>query len=85
LNPIIFIVDKDKKIQYNNYDQYTKEINSLIKNQNLEKVMEQSYLDWVRYVNESYDETKEPKTSSEITKIGLINMIRILIDGIKGR
>ncbi len=85
LNPIVFIGDKDKKLLYNNYEQYTKEITSLIKSQNLEEVMERTYLNWVKYVNENFDESKEPKTSSEITKIGLLNMIRILIDGIKGR
>ena len=85
LRPIICIGNKDKKILYNNYNFYTDELNAIIQDQNLEEVMQRSYLDWVRFVNENYNEIKEPKTSSEITKIGLINLIRILIDGIKGR
>ena len=83
--PLILLrKDGDPKI-YNNYDKYIEHANKQKYEFEVEEIMKLPYIEWVRQVNYDYDPSI-PETTPRMGKgipIGII--MRLLIDGIKGR
>jgi hypothetical protein len=69
---------------HTNYSPYARD-SEIMKNQyEIDEIMNMSYIEWVRKVNQEY---KEPSSESGggMPKLSILNMLRILIDGIKGK
>lgn len=82
--PLLLLKEKNNDKYYTNYIQYIEAAESMKKEFELEEVMSMSYIEWVRKVNLNYKESP-PESGGGLPKISIGNMIRILIDGIKGR
>ena len=82
LEPLVLI--KQDNTIYTNYYQYIEKVEDLKKEFEVEELLSMSYLEWVRKVNLNYQPTPS-SSSSGMPKISLINMLRMLIDGIRGR
>ncbi len=84
LQPLVIIKQKGDNQLYSNHSQYVKNKEKMIEEFGVEDVMKMKYIEWVRKVNASY-EPPVSKSSSGWPSISIVNMIRVLIDGIKGR
>ncbi|MFX1391899.1 MAG: hypothetical protein ACFE9Z_17680, partial [Promethearchaeota archaeon] len=84
LPPIVIIGNQEKPFLNENYSKYDQSIKNIITKYDLNEILSLSYLEWVELVN------KEFKPSFEIKKartenIGIGTMLRMFIDGLKGR
>lgn len=84
LEPLVILKQKEEDQVFTNHLQFVKEKEKLIEEFGVEDVMNMEYIEWVKKINKSYEAT-DSKMSSGWPKISIVNMIRILIDGIKGR
>ncbi|MFW9949758.1 MAG: hypothetical protein ACFFKA_06495 [Candidatus Thorarchaeota archaeon] len=84
LEPLVILKQQEESQIYSNHLQYVKDKEKMIEEFGVEDVMNMEYIDWVKKINENY-EPSDSKASSGWPKISIVNMIRILIDGIKGR
>lgn len=82
--PLVIVKQKGDNQLYANHLPYVKNKEKIIEEFEVEDIMNMEYIEWVRKVNEIY-EPPASKSSSGWPKISIINMIRVLIDGIKGR
>ena len=79
----LFLISESKEDYYTNYSQYI-EANERMKNEyEIEDIMNLSYIEWVRKVNQDYKEPP-PESGGGIPKLSIVSMIRMLIDGIRG-
>ncbi len=70
---------------YNNIKKYANQAERIIPDFELKEVMNMSYIDWVRKVNKNYDPSISEVGSSKGLGIPLGIILRVLVDGIKGR
>lgn len=70
---------------YNNIKKYANQAERIIPDFELKEVMNMSYIDWVRKVNKNYDPSLSKASSSKGLGIPLGILLRLLVDGIKGR
>ncbi|MFX0058541.1 MAG: hypothetical protein ACFE85_04305 [Candidatus Hodarchaeota archaeon] len=85
LMPLVLIGTKKNGIIHNNYKKYIELTEKLKQEYQVENLMEISYIDWVREVNKNFD-PKVPETfSTKKSGIPISVILRMLIDGIKGR
>lgn len=87
LPPLIIIGNKENPDLINNYSIYGEIAENLKREYDIEKLMNMNYLEWVREINKDYDPNhpEEIKTKSMISRLGFSTLLRMLIDGIRGR
>lgn len=78
------VLFKQDDIVSSNYLQYIEKAEELKEEFDVEEVMNMSYIEWVRKVNQKHKPSL-PTSSSGMPKISILNMLRMLIDGIRGR
>jgi hypothetical protein len=84
LPPLVIIGQKEKPIIIENYSKYDEICKELMNEYDLKEIMELSYLEWVKQVNTDFDLEKDD-VSPQGLKMGIGTLLRLLIDGIKGR
>lgn len=82
LEPLV-LIKQNNRIS-SNYSKYIENAEQIKKEFEVEELMSMSYLEWVRKVNLDYKPTHST-SSSGMPKISLINMLRMLMDGLRGR
>ena len=82
--PLVLIKQNNNDNLITNYLNYVDDAKILKDENDVEDVMNMTYIEWVRKVNSSI-ELELSESSSSWPSISIINMLRILIDGIKGR
>ncbi|MBD3215814.1 MAG: hypothetical protein GF311_24605 [Candidatus Lokiarchaeota archaeon] len=85
LPPLILIGNKQNPRIYDNYSLYNTIAENLVKEFGIEELLDMSYLEWVRKVNENFDPEVDGKVKPKPLNLSLKLMIRLLIDGIRGR
>jgi hypothetical protein len=87
LPPLIIIGNKENPNLINNYSIYGEIADRLKQEYNIEDLMNMDYLEWVRMINKDFDpnDQEEIKQKSILSKLGFLNLLRMLIDGIRGR
>lgn len=83
--PLNIILDENGEPVGDNYTKYAEIAKELIKEYDLEEILEMSYLDWVKKVNEDFDPTKETVKAPRANKLRISVFLKILIDGLKDR
>ena len=84
LPPLVIIGNQEQPLLVENYSKYDILLKEVIKKYNLEEIMDLSYLEWVRLVNKDFKPSPEIK-KSRTENIGIGTMLRMFIDGLKGR
>jgi len=84
LPPLIVIGRNKKPIMVENYKKYDAIANEIIKDKDINDILDLSYLDWVKLVNTDYDPNQAPVTHPR-PKIKLGTLIKLFRDGLKGR
>ncbi|MFX0074554.1 MAG: hypothetical protein ACFE96_03875 [Candidatus Hermodarchaeota archaeon] len=84
LGPLVLFKQKNENQIYSNHFHYVKQKEKMIEEFGVEKVMKMTYIEWVRKVNKGYKPSVS-KSNGGLPNISILNMIRVLIDGIKGR
>ncbi|MHA1669206.1 MAG: hypothetical protein ACTSV5_01375 [Promethearchaeota archaeon] len=82
--PLVILKQKGDDHLFTNHLHYIKNKEEMIEEFGVEDVMKMPYIEWVRKVNASFTPTTS-KASSGLPNISILNIIRILIDGIRGR
>lgn len=82
--PLVILKQKGDDHLFTNHLQYVKNKEKMIEEFRVEDVMKMKYIEWVRKKNATFKPTTS-ESSSGWPSISIVNMIRILIDGIKGR
>ena len=82
--PLVLFKQKEESQLCSNHTPYVKEKEKMIEEFGVEDVMKMTYIEWVKKVNEGY-KPSESRSSGGLPNISIVNMIRVLIDGIKGR
>ncbi len=85
LPPLILIGKKSDSNLYNNYSKYSKLAKSLKDEFDVENLMNMSYLEWVREVNRDYDPSVQEKIPEKGLNMSIGLMLKLLIDGIRGK
>lgn len=86
LPPLALIGKKGEKEVLNNYSKYGKIAEDLLDEFEIRDIIDTPYIEWVRKVNEQYDPSKEETfLELDISSFRKIILLRLLIDGIKGR
>ncbi|MBA7599593.1 hypothetical protein ES703_06629 [subsurface metagenome] len=83
--PLILMQKKGDLKDYNDLKKYANQAERIKQDFELKEVMKMSYIDWVRNVNKNYDPSISKVSSSKGLGIPLGTILRVLIDGIKGR
>ncbi len=83
--PLILMKKKGDLKVYNNLKKYANQAERIKQEFELKEVMNMSYIDWVRKVNKNYDPSISEVGSSKGLGIPLGIILRVLVDGIKGR
>jgi hypothetical protein len=83
--PLIIIGNKKKPKIIDNFSIYNSIAKKLIKEFEIEDLMNMSYMDWVRRVNENFNPEIHGKVESKPLNLNIKLMLRLLIDGIRGR
>ncbi|TFF98162.1 MAG: hypothetical protein EU541_07185 [Promethearchaeota archaeon] len=84
-SPLLLLKPKNKEKLYHNFQKYNKHAKALIKQYEIEDLMDMSYLEWVRKVNKNYDPSQKSAKQEMSLSLGLKTMLTLLIDGIRGR
>ncbi len=84
LPPLVLIGNQEQPLLVENYSKYDVLVKEVIKKYNLEEIMDLSYLEWVKLVNKNFKHSPEIK-KSRTENIGIRVMLRMFIDGLKGR
>ncbi|MHA2392525.1 MAG: hypothetical protein ACXAEX_11335 [Promethearchaeota archaeon] len=82
--PLVIMGNLDHPLLLNNYSKYDDSIKSIVEKYNLKEMMKLSYLEWVELVNKDYKPLDIVKKSRS-ENLGIRTMIKMFIDGIKGR
>jgi hypothetical protein len=82
LPPLILIQKAGEKEYIDNVSEYKKSFDDLNKEYELEDIIDLSYMDWVKLVNQEPD-TKQKQGYS--AKLGILAYLKLLIDGIRGK
>ncbi|MFX0041393.1 MAG: hypothetical protein ACFE8L_00645 [Candidatus Hodarchaeota archaeon] len=87
LPPLIIIGNKDNPELINNYSKYGKIAEKLKIEYDIEKLMNMNYMEWVREINKDFDPNHPEKipTKSMVSRLGVLTLLKMLIDGIRGR
>ncbi|MHA1726452.1 MAG: hypothetical protein ACTSYC_11090 [Promethearchaeota archaeon] len=85
LPPLLLYVGKQQDEIQDNYSYLESLIKSLIKEFDIEELMEMTYIDWVRKINADFDENKELKFPKQEMKLDISSALLLLIDGIRGK
>lgn len=85
LPPLVLIGKKGDAKVSDNFSKYGEIAESLEDEFEIGEIMNISYLEWVRKVNENYDPTIQGEIPKISPKVGIGLMLRLLIDGIRGR
>ena len=82
--PLVLIKQNDNDNLISNHLTCVNDAKILKDESDVEDVINMTYIEWVRKVNSSI-EPEPSESSSSLPSISIINMLRILIDGIRGR
>jgi len=85
LMPLVLIGTNKEGIVHANYKKYIELTETLKKEYDVEELMKISYMDWVHKINENFDPSVPESTSTKKSGIPISVILRMLIDGIKGR
>jgi len=85
LMPLVLIGTNKDGIIHKNITKYIDLTEKLIKDYQVEDVMKLSYIDWVRKINQNFDPSAPETFSTKKSGIPISVILRMLIDGIKGR
>lgn len=83
--PLILIGSKESPRMVDNFSIYNEMADILVQKFDIEELLELSYIEWVRKVNGDFDPEKDGKVKHKPLNLSLKLMLRLLIDGIKGR
>ena len=83
--PLFMILDENGNIIGENYKRYSKIADDLIKEYNLEEILDLHYLEWVKKVNKDFDPSKEIVKPPRANKLRISVFLKILLDGLKDR
>ena len=84
LPPLVLISNREQLLLVENYSEYEVLLKEIINKLNLEEIMDLSYLEWVRLVNKNFKPSLGKK-KSRTENIGIGTMLKMFIDGLKGR
>jgi len=84
LPPLIIIGSKENPLMVDNFSVYNKIAQNLIEEFDIQELLDMSYIDWVRKVNEGFDPKIHGKVKPKPLNLSLKLMLRLLIDGIRG-
>lgn len=83
--PLVILEKKDGSEVINNYSKYEKEKNGLIKEFDLDQIMDKSYLEWVKDVNQDFDSKQDIVKVPRANKFKISVFLKILRDGLKDK
>ncbi|MBD3194749.1 MAG: hypothetical protein GF317_06825 [Candidatus Lokiarchaeota archaeon] len=83
--PSLVIFNTKNKKTHTNYSRYSKITKALMNEFDVKELMNKDYLEWVREVNADYDQNKPEPAKGLKLNLGVKTLIRLLIDGIRGR
>ncbi|MFW9783089.1 MAG: hypothetical protein ACFFFB_12475 [Candidatus Heimdallarchaeota archaeon] len=84
LSPLIIIGNQQNPLLHDNYSKFDDSIERIIDEYELKDIMNLSYLNWVDLVNKDY-KSRDMVKKSRTEHIGIGTMLKMFIDGIKGR
>ena len=84
LPPLIIIGRNEEPLIVENYKKYSTIAKKIIKDKEIEDIMDMSYLDWVRLVNKDFDPNKTPVIHPGL-KLKIGTALKLFRDGLKGR
>ncbi|UCG03458.1 MAG: hypothetical protein JSW11_05580 [Candidatus Heimdallarchaeota archaeon] len=82
-SPLIIFKDPSTGNVYDNYSQFTQEIESIMEEYGLEEILDKSYLEWVDIVNQEEDKLEDKERDD--TNIRFRHLLIFLIDGIRSK
>ncbi|TFG27674.1 MAG: hypothetical protein EU532_06965 [Promethearchaeota archaeon] len=85
LPPLILMRKKHEKEIFNNYSKYRQVAERLLDELGIREIINMPYIEWVKIINENYDPSKEVSDELDISAFRKKVLIRLLIDGIRGR
>ena len=85
LPPLIIIGKKDEEKIFNNYLQYGRIAERLLDELEIRDIIDMPYIEWVKKVNENYNPSEDVADELDISAFRKKVLIRLLIDGIRGR
>ncbi len=85
LPPLVIIGKKDKMNLVNNLSHYGEIAESIKREYEIDDLMNLSYLEWVRKVNENFDPNAQEEEHGGGLPLSIGDLIMMLIDGIRGR
>ncbi|MFX1353029.1 MAG: hypothetical protein ACFFGP_03625 [Promethearchaeota archaeon] len=87
LPPMIIIGNKEHHDLVNNYSIYNEIAEKLKIEYNIEELLSMNYMEWVREINKDFDPNYVEESSGKglISRLGIWNLLKMLIDGIRGR
>ncbi|MFX1406240.1 MAG: hypothetical protein ACFFBW_04745 [Promethearchaeota archaeon] len=83
--PLILMGTSKDGILHNNYTKYIELAEKLKEEYQVQDLMKLSYIEWVRKINENFDTSALETSSIKKSGIPISVILRMLIDGIKGR
>ncbi|MBD3342800.1 MAG: hypothetical protein GF353_27125 [Candidatus Lokiarchaeota archaeon] len=85
LPPLIFAKWRNDNYVYDNFSHFETDMKELIGEYDLENVLNLSYMDWVKKINKDYDPSYDSQITSEKINYSIGLILRLLIDGLRGR
>ncbi|MHA1805641.1 MAG: hypothetical protein ACTSU4_14090 [Promethearchaeota archaeon] len=85
LPPLLLYVGKYQDEIQDNYSYLESKASSLIKEFDIEELMEMDYIDWVRKINADFDTARELKFPKQEMKLDVSSALLLLLDGIRGK
>ncbi|MFX1298024.1 MAG: hypothetical protein ACFFD2_24635, partial [Promethearchaeota archaeon] len=83
--PLILVGRKGEKEIFNSFLKYQKIAENLLNELEIRNIINLSYLEWVKKVNKNYNPSDEEADSINIAAFPKKILLRLLIDGIRGR
>ncbi|MFX1326140.1 MAG: hypothetical protein ACFE8N_14415, partial [Promethearchaeota archaeon] len=84
LSPLVLIGKQGYPSLHGNYSKFDESIERIIDEYELKDIMNLSYLNWVELVNKDF-KPQDMVNKSRTENIGIGTMLKMFIDGIKGR
>jgi hypothetical protein len=85
LPPLIITGKKDEGKIFNNYLKYGKIAERLLDELEIRDIINMPYIEWVKKVNENYNPSEDVADELDISAFRKKVLLRLLIDGIRGR
>jgi len=85
LPPLVLAGKKGEKEIFNNYFKYGKIAEDLLDELGIRSIINMPYIEWVKKVNENYKPSDDESDEINISAFRKKVLIRLLIDGIRGR